>query len=125
MATPASGHVEVSTSPGLRPGFRPGATDYVSRCVPGRPLEVAVHASGGDRVSVAGGPERGGTFVTGVQRRAGAGLSIRVRSPNGSTRHYYVRCLPQDFPGWTIERHGMPQAQWYVLTPIGSSGLVW
>jgi arylsulfotransferase ASST len=118
MAAPAFGHVELSATPSLRPHFRPAATDYVSRCVPGKPLRVAVTASGGDRVSVAGHAEHTGTFVTNVLRRTGEGLSVRVHAKDGTVRDYHVRCLPPDFPDWTLERHGAPQAQWYVTAPV-------
>jgi hypothetical protein len=79
---------------------------------------VTVHASGGDRASVAGGPQRSGAFVTRVSRRTGEALSVRVRSKSGRVKRYHVRCLPQDFPTWTIERHGKPQAEWYVTAAI-------
>ncbi|MEA2375119.1 MAG: hypothetical protein QOD53_1582 [Thermoleophilaceae bacterium] len=52
-----------------------------------------------------------------VQRRAGAGFSLRVRRHSGRVRRYHVRCLPPDFPAWTVERHGTPQARWYVMAP--------
>jgi Arylsulfotransferase (ASST) len=117
-ATPAFGHVEVSAKPGLRPGFQSAVTDYVSRCVAGMPLRMAVDASGGDRVSVAGRPERGGNFVTKVHRRTGESLSVRVTSRDGTVKDYRVRCLPQDFPDWEFARHGAPQAQWYITTPV-------
>ena len=118
VAAPAYGRVVLSTTPGLRPHFRPAATDYVSRCVPGKPLRVAVNAAGGDRVSVAGRRERGGTFVANVHRHTGEGLSVRVREHGGAVKRYHVRCLPQDFPDWTVKRRATPQAQWYVTTPV-------
>jgi hypothetical protein len=120
-AAPAFAHVELSATPGLKPDFRPAGSDYVSRCVPGGPLRLAVDASQGERVSVGGRQERTGTFVTSLRRRAGEGVSIRVRS-HGAVTEYHVRCLPQDFPGWTIERHGKPQAQWYVTAPVKKPG---
>jgi arylsulfotransferase ASST len=117
VAPPALAGVTISTKPRLEPRFRPGAPDYVSRCKQGAPLAVTVHASGGDRASVAGGPEHAGTFVTNVSRRTGEALSIKVRTQAGTVTHYHVRCLPSDFPTWTIERHGKSQAEWYITTP--------
>jgi arylsulfotransferase ASST len=114
MAAPASGSVELSATPGLRPAFRPAATDYASRCKSHAPLRVSVSATGGDIVSVAGRPEQGGSFATSVRRRAGERVSVRVRSSAGAIRYYHVRCLPRGFPNWKIELHGIPQAQWYV-----------
>lgn len=115
-AAPANGRVEVSATPGLRPAFRQSASDYVSRCDPSVPLRVSVRASGGDRVSVAGQRERGGSFVSTVARSAGA-FSIRARARAGGVKSYHVRCLPRDFPAWSIERHGKREARWYVTAP--------
>jgi Arylsulfotransferase (ASST) len=119
-AAPVHAQVDVSAVPGLQPRFEPGATDYVSRCPRHGPLRISVHAADGDRVSVAGGPERGGSFEVSLRRRTGARTSIRVRTAAGATRRYNVRCLPRDFPGWTAERHGTPQAQWIVAAPLGA-----
>ena len=116
-AAPASAKVKVSTNPALQPSFRSGASDYASRCVSGTAVRVSVHASGGDRVSVAHRESRGGDFVESVKRRPGAAFSFKV-TRDGHGKTYHVRCLPGDFPGWTIERHGTPQAQWYVTAPI-------
>ena len=118
---PASARVEVTTSPRLQPAFRPGVSDYVSRCAPDKPLLVTVHASSGERVSVAGRSEHGGDFETKLERQPGARASIRVRTPGGASRTYNVRCLPTDFPQWTFRRGGKPQAQWYVVTPVKPS----
>ena len=118
-AAPAAARVELTTKPALHPSFRASAADYVSRCVPGTRLRVRVDASGGDRVSVAGRPERSGTFTVKLSRRTGAALSVRVRPHGGgAVRTHHVRCLPEDFPTWTAERRGAPQAQWYVTTPV-------
>jgi Arylsulfotransferase (ASST) len=59
----------------------------------------------------------GGRFEAAVTRRPNAAFTIRARS-GGRTATYHVRCLPRTFPSWTIERHGTPQAQWYVTAPV-------
>jgi Arylsulfotransferase (ASST) len=116
-AAPSPAEVRLTTAPDLEPPFRPAAADYAARCVPGKPLRVAVEAPAGARVAVAGHPEREGSFVTAVRRRAGAGLTVRVRERSGAVRYYHVRCLPPDFPKWQFERRSQPQAQWYVTAP--------
>jgi arylsulfotransferase ASST len=114
----AAGQVSVSARPGLYPAFQPGIPRYVSRCNPRSPLRLDVQATGGDQVAVAGGGFHGGHFLVTERRRTGADVSIRVRSSGGS-KTYYVRCLPRHFPHWTWQRSGTPQAQWYVVAPVG------
>ena len=109
--------VAITTSPALRPAFDRHVSDYVIHCVPGKRVQVAVHASGGARVSVAGRKVRGGTFERHVERASGAAFSMRVRDHGRSTTHH-VRCLPPGFPAWSFEIHGPSQAQWFVITPL-------
>ena len=115
---PAAAHVDLSAEPKLIPPFRAGASDYVSRCETEARLAITVRATNGDRVSVAGSRERGGTFTRRVARSAGERVSVRARASSGAIRRYHVRCLPEDFPKWSIERRGVPQAQWYVTAPV-------
>src|SRR5438552_3336580 len=116
-AVPARADVTVSAAPGLYPAFRRDVTDYVSRCGDGRPLRLSVTASGGERVAVAGHTGREGHFTVALNRRAGAAMSLRVLAQRHNST-YHVRCLPPDFPGWVSARHGAPQAEWYVVTPV-------
>jgi hypothetical protein len=110
--------VTVSTRPALRPAFDRAVSDYVTRCKPGRPLRVFVHADDGDRVSVAGGKRRGGTFEKRVGGEPDRAFTIRLHSGDRTTAHH-VRCLPEDFPGWSFKAKGDAQAQWYVVAPSG------
>jgi hypothetical protein len=90
-----------TTKPPLIPKFRRSITDYVSRCRLGHSLHVKV----GKRVKT---------------HRLRSGQAVRVRTGG---RTYHVRCLPRDFPKWTAERHGTPQAQWFLVTPtLGPHG---
>jgi hypothetical protein len=116
-ASPADAHVTVTAKPELHPAFRPGAHDYAVRCPDDGPVHVNVAAGAGDRVAVAHHPPRGGRFTAAVTRGPNAAFTMRVRHA-GRTAAYHVRCLPHSFPGWTIERHGRPQAQWYVTAPV-------
>jgi hypothetical protein len=116
----AAAKVSITGSPTIEPRFKTSVPDYVSRCVPGQPLHLTVRASSGDTVGVAGQPKRGGDFTVDVSRRTDEDVPVSVSS-GGHSKTHHIRCLPLDFPDWTVHRHGKPQAQWYVLTPIGSS----
>ena len=90
-----------TAKPALIPKFRRGVVDYVSRCRLGHPLRIKQ----GKRVKT---------------HRLREGQAIKVRS---GRRSYHVRCLPRDFPRWKAERHGTPQAQWFLVTPtLGKHG---
>jgi Arylsulfotransferase (ASST) len=116
----AAAKVSITGSPAIQPQFKASVPDYVSRCVAGQPLHLTIRASNGDTVGVAGQPKRSGDFTVDVSRQTGEDVPVSVRS-GGHSKTHHIRCLPLDFPGWTVHRHGNPQAQWYVLTPIGSS----
>jgi hypothetical protein len=90
-----------TANPPLIPKFRASVSDYVSRCRLGHPLRIKV----GKRVKT---------------HRLREGQAVRVRTRG---RTYHVRCLPRDFPKWRAERHGTPQAQWFLVTPtLGQHG---
>jgi hypothetical protein len=118
LAPAARASVTITADPPLQPGFSTQVYDYVSRCEEGKPIHFSVSASDGDAVGVAGRPERSGSYGVDVERAPDASLAIRVRS-KGVTSTHHVRCLPADFPGYTVTRNGTPQAQWYMVTPIG------
>ena len=53
-----------------------------------------------------------------LRRRIGQRTVVRV-----GPRSYHYRCIPPHFPRWTSERHGHPQAQFYLVTPtLGGHG---
>jgi hypothetical protein len=102
VATPAEARPAITASPALLPKFRPGVTDYVSRCRLGHPLSIKVRGQKTRR------------------HRLREGQAVKVRTGG---RTYHVRCIPKFFPKWTAERHGTPQAQWYLVTPtLGPHG---
>jgi hypothetical protein len=87
-----------TTNPPLEPKFARGVTDYVSRCRLGHPLRV-----------------RTGARTRRYRLRVGQAVTIG--------RRYHVRCIPVDFPTWKAERHGNPQAKYYLVTPtLGAHG---
>jgi hypothetical protein len=115
----ADASVKITAKPKLRPDFSARVPDYVSRCEPGKALELSVRATDGDRVKVAGRSARGGEFDARMKRAAGAGFAIRVKRAGGGSRTHHVRCLPEDFPRWSFEHGGKPQARYYALEPVG------
>jgi hypothetical protein len=119
LAAPAS--VNVTSSPALFPAFTAGIADYVVRCPDNGPTQVQVATSGDVRVSVDGGPDRKGRFGTAVPLKSGQAFTIRVKGSRFAGS-YYVRCLPSDFPQWTVNRPGNPQAQYYMMAPTFQLG---
>ena len=101
-----AGNVSFSTSPSSFPGFSPGIHDYVVYCNDSL-VTVNAHAAGGWQVSVADHPFQSGDFSQGVPLRTGRDFTVTVREV-GSPQlyHYFVRCLPNDFPRYTYVRYG-------------------
>jgi hypothetical protein len=117
---PAGADVHLSATPALYPVFQRDVTDYVSRCTSGKPLTLSGQASGGEKVAIGSHKAQSGDFSQDVQRRTGEAVTVHVTSPT-QPGTYHVRCLPPKFPRWSTSRAGTPQAQWYVLTPVGKA----
>lgn len=107
----------VISNPGLYPVFQSSVTDYVNRCDPDRPTEVTVRAPEGAYVSIAGQGPRGGTFTARVDQDPNERFKVVVTLGETTTTHH-VRCLPTDFPTWSAERTGTPQAEYYATSII-------
>ena len=103
----------------LYPAFDPGVSDYVVRCTPGTPVQVTISAPVGTDVDVDGHGAAPGDFSTAVGLESGQAL----RSCASAAGHdlYYVRCLPSDFPSWTYQRSGQPQAEWYLVDTLNGA----
>jgi arylsulfotransferase ASST len=115
-APDAGAATRIGASPALYPAFSPKVSDYVSRCHTGRKLRLAIHAAHGTRVAVGGRKPEAGKQEVALNLAGGQGVSFRlVRGKKRSTHH--VRCLPKDFIKWYVERHGKPQARFYIVTP--------
>jgi hypothetical protein len=112
----------IAAKPGLNPKFSPTASDYASRCRLGHPLKLRIRAPGSGRVRVGRRrPAKSPAKVT-VRLKVGQRVTIRMRW-RGRNVAYNVRCIPPHFPKWTAERHGTPQAKWYLVTPtLGDAG---
>ena len=110
-AVPPGPTTAITAAPGLYPAYRPEISDYVTRCT-GAPVRITVNARNGDQVSVDRAAARSGDFTANVGVTGGERFELNV---NGRVHH--VRCLPSNFPVWTAERNGTPQAEFYVSTP--------
>jgi hypothetical protein len=104
----------ISSDPTLFPPFSPGVHDYVSRCRANEPVQVSIVAPAGTNVSVDGQPPASGSFTATVTRNVGQSFTIVVTGLQPSDT-YYVRCLPTDFPTWSVQQSGATQAEYYVL----------
>src|SRR6266540_1474911 len=109
----------VETNPGLFPHFSTGITDYVSRCNLNQAVLFSVNAPPDTTVSVDGQPPDTGQFNTFTFRDYNQSFTIVVQTPQATTTHY-VRCLPPDFPDWSVRRPGTPQAGFYLTSPTGT-----
>jgi hypothetical protein len=112
------GTLQITTSPSLYPSlFRVAVVDYVNRCDPARATAVDVSAPSGTTVSVNGGQPRSGTFRVQVNQQVNERFTIVVNQ-GGTASTHHVRCLPRDFPQWSAERIGAPQAQYYATVLV-------
>jgi outer membrane protein assembly factor BamB len=66
---------------------------------------------------VAGGPAKGGAFTVPVDLVVGERFDVIVKAGRTRPVSYHVRCLPSDFPSWTTQRTGHPQADFYAVAP--------
>jgi Arylsulfotransferase (ASST) len=111
----------ITTTPSLYPSFNPNVTDYVARCS-GAPVQVAVQVPLGTDVSVDGGLGHMTAFTTTVGVTTGQSFSVtEIGLTNSSLHTYFVRCLPADFPNFTSQKVGTPQAAFYLVKPSGFS----
>ena len=117
VTPPPPSPVQISASPGLFPSFDPTVSDYVVRCT-GAPTTVTVDAQSGSTVSVAGQPAQSGTFSVAVSRTTGESFTLVTQTGTAPATTYYVRCLPTDFPDFSVSVTGTPQAQFYEVATV-------
>jgi hypothetical protein len=108
--------VRVVGNPTLFPRFDQNVPDYVARCTPGKPLRLSIVAGRGATVELDRRPARKGSFKAALRIASGQAVRFLVTTRH-VRRRYSIRCLPPDFPVWTAERTGRPQAAWYVVAP--------
>lgn len=111
--------LNITTTPALFPEFDPAITDYVTRCT-GSPVQVSVQAPITMTVVVNGGPASTGQFTVDVSKSTGQRFTLVVHTASQPDLTYSIRCLPTDFPTWTVSHAGTTQAEWY-LTKTGQN----
>jgi hypothetical protein len=127
---PMMSHASVNTvgftNSSLYPAFDPAVRDYVIRLTnTTQVVQVAVTNSDASdtttTVSVDGHTPLVGAFTTSLTLTQGQGF--RIRAVQGATsRDYYVRSLANGFPTWGSQRPGSPQAEYFVVVPVPTSG---
>ena len=103
----------VSSDPEMVPSFNASVTDYALRCSADRSTDFQIQLPDGVVASVNSGPERSGRFTESVPLHYGERMRLSV---NGGSE-YSFRCLPPDFPAYSAEVTGQPQAAGYLATP--------
>jgi len=114
--------LQITTNPALFPAFSASISDYVVRCQQGTATQVQVKSPPGISVSVDGGPARKGDFSVPVGINPNQAFRIVETMPGKVTQTFNVRCLPTDFPTWTVSRPGTPQAAFYMMAPTFRTG---
>lgn len=101
----------------LRPAFEPDGHDYGVICAAGTNVwNVIAKGVPGASIAVAGANGEGNVSVS-----ADDVVDITVTKANNSAEHYYVRCLPPDFPPLTVTRPDDPTPGWYLFSPSTNS----
>jgi len=119
-ATPASAgqftpRLSIS-SPTLTPRYTLSSSDFTVRC--STPVSVSVTAGSGVKVGLGAAAKRSGSFVRTISLKPGQAFRIHV-SGRRAYEPQTVRCLPDDFPLWSVSRSRTAklQAQWYIISP--------
>lgn len=106
---------------GLIPRFAPGRHDYVARCFPGaaklelNPRRRVTVSIGSTKVDPGGlSPADWGT----------PGTDFRINASRSGVRESFrIRCLPRQFPTWTLRRFRPGPEGLFVVSTVKSKGL--
>jgi hypothetical protein len=112
-ATPAPPVFSLTVTPELTPAYAPEVTDHTVQCEAGTPVKVSAVVPAPRTLSVDGAPAASGTIEAAVDLAPGQAFAFTL--DGGETHH--VRCLPADFPAWTTERPGTPDAGLIAFSP--------
>lgn len=112
--------LQVSTQPPLYPAFDPEVHDYIIRCAD-EPVQVSVTTPKQTRIKVDGCRAATGTFVRHVLLRTGQSFSLSAIPSSGDASTYHIRCIPLDFPAWTVQRSGPTHAQWHIVASFAAT----
>jgi hypothetical protein len=94
------------------PQFGEDITDYAIRCEDGvNHIDVVVDAPSATSITVDGSPASSGVASDLAMEPDDA--AVVAVTLDGETDEYWYRCLPSDFPAYTIDRPGDPGAGYY------------
>ena len=104
-AAPAAADAPVQIAgASLTPGFDEAISDYTVKC--DTPVDLAVNAPDGVSVAIDGGSPQTGAFNASVNLQPDQGVQLGHQSRGPAPTTYHARCLPADFPAFTVERPG-------------------
>jgi hypothetical protein len=107
----------ITANPSLFPAFNADVHDYVVQVPEGGSLNVTVTAPDDSKVNVDGNEYSPGSRTYSIPLQPGQSFSIVWSPSEGDPVTYHIRRLPLDFPYWSFEKFGTPQAEWYVTSP--------
>jgi Arylsulfotransferase (ASST) len=104
-AGPPAGQANFST-PRLYPAYSPQIHDYAVRCR-NRAVAVSLHANEDWQAAIDDQPLQTGDQTVSVPLKAERRFTVSfARSGGQGVDHFFVRCLPTDFPTYTFSREG-------------------
>jgi hypothetical protein len=122
LPPPAGTPASITTEPPLFPAFEPGISNYVVRCDPSTPVAVHVSSPTSTLVSVDGRYPRGGIYGEYVSQQPGQRFTIAVTTDptHDDTKRYNVRCLPTNFPQWSVQTSMYGLTPFFMTAPLSS-----
>jgi outer membrane protein assembly factor BamB len=108
--------VNVTVTPALFPAYSPAVHDYVIRCDPADPVDISTLPGAGTTTLIDGKARR----TASVKLDEDQAVTVTDRAGT-KTATYNIRCLPSDFPDWTVTGTGVP-GEWTMATPSLSLG---
>ncbi|MBJ7348359.1 MAG: aryl-sulfate sulfotransferase [Thermoleophilaceae bacterium] len=113
--------LSVITSPPLTPAYDPAISDYTVRCNPSVPVSIDLQIPHDGRARINGVLQTTPSSLTDVLLTSGQRMTIST-TVAGATHNATVRCLPVDFPTWTVQRDGQAQNPFIVFSPSLGGG---
>jgi hypothetical protein len=105
----------------LTPAFDPWISDFVLRCQAGiNIVQFTLSASSDRRLNVAGNNAHTITLQVSLLENQALILDSHGSNVPGGA-HYWIRCLPHDFPQLTVNRPGNPPAGWYLTGNLNTA----
>jgi hypothetical protein len=125
-AAPDTGHpgaTTLTTSLGINPVFSTSATDYYVTC-PGsaNAITVTMTAAPGSTIQLIQPMMTAPTVAASIMVNVAVNGLIEAQvTDEGSTQQYYIRCLPSNFPQYSVQAHsdaGTPTPGYYLIGNI-------